>query len=87
MVERCLYQVCIHLGISADGVPEDATRSLRELFRILAFLKADRIQDTERLTASKLKTQGSRCYLGPTERMEQLELAFLTQSSVALAAL
>ncbi len=87
-LERCLHQVCRYLGITESGTPVDATRSLDELFRLVAAFEADSVQDAAEVDALRETTTMQAAAISALQtKVDQLELASLTQSSVALAAL
>ena len=87
-LERCLHQVCLYLGITKSGIPVDATRSLDELFRLVAAFKANSLQDAAEIESLREKTNQQAAAISALQtKVEQLKLASLTQSSVALAAL
>lgn len=48
-LERCLHQVCLYPGITQSGMPNNATRSLDELFRLVTAFKADSVQDAAKV--------------------------------------
>lgn len=86
-VKHCLYQVCRYLDISASGVPIDATCSLDELFHLVAAFEADSLQDAAKIDSLRAKTNQQAAAISALQtKVEQLELASLNQSSVALAA-
>ena len=66
----------------------DATRSLDELFRLVAAFEADSVQDAAEVDALRETTTMQAAAISALQtKVDQLELASLTQSSVALAAL
>lgn len=87
-LERCLLQIRLYLGVDDSGIPTDASRSLDELFRLIAAFEADSLQDAAEVEALRETTERQSIAIAALQtKVEQLELASHTQSSIALAAL
>lgn len=52
----CLHYVCNYLGISLDGVPLDATRSLDKLLTHIFVIEAYGVQNAAKIKALQERT-------------------------------
>ena len=87
-LKRCVASICAYLGISASGVPDDASISLRELYRHISTLEADGQQDAAEIeTLLETSARQAATIAALQTKVDQLELSSTAASSINLSAL
>ena len=83
-----MANICAYLGISASGVPDDASISLSELYRHISTLEADGQQDAAEIeTLLEISTRQAATIAALQTKVDQLELSANASPAVDISAL